>query len=162
MKSKNLVFYAIIGLAGVMYAKDNPQLLEHLQGLVQSEATIDAPQLPEPTGADRTVADAVAKALAGQPEQARSCCQLWWGLADVLIADGKLISTTKQVRDATKMAGKLTFGGRTAPDSGVLSIVEAGQREALGGTPNRALSQDDRTRLVQYFRAIAWGAAQAQ
>lgn len=161
MKNKNLVFWALIAGAAILYVKDSPQLVDQLKGLLASSASIEAAELPEPLNY-RGDAEAVRTALAGHPEMAHSCCQLWWGIADTLFADDKLITTTKQVRDANQMAGKLTFAGRTPPSSAVVDAANAGLVELFGGTPNRELTGDERAQLVNYFRAIAWGASQAQ
>lgn len=161
MKSKDLIFWVLLTGAALLYAKDSPQLLEQLKGLAVSKATIDAPELPEPL-AYRDTAESISTALSGQPEAAHSCCQLWWGIADTLLADDQLITSTKEVREANLLAGKLTFAGRTPPSPAVLTIAGDGLKQAMGGTPNRELTSDDRSKLIDYFRAIAWGAAQAK
>lgn len=172
MKTNNLIFWGLIAVAGYLYAKDNPDLANTLKSLLNStEETPAVAELPAPaTGSDdETFGKRITTLLAGNPEQAKACCQLWWGMADVLLGDedpldskDPLITTTKEVRDANLMAGQLTFGGRQSPSSEVLGAVDTRLREVLGGTPNVPLTDSMRKEIQQVFRAAAWGASQAK
>lgn len=169
MKRNNLLAMGLVVVALVVsnldkLPKDLSSIGELLGNLTTDTDTAVVPELPTPTGDNLVAANSIKNLLQGKPEMAHSCAQLWWGIAETISNDNtkKLIKTTAQVREANLLSGKLTFAGRTPPSSELVDAALAGLKQAMGGLPNRQMTEEDRSVIAEYFRAISWGAAQAQ
>ena len=116
---------------------------------------------PIPAPSDDALRAAVAPVrakLAGHQEDGRRLASLYSSLADVLARDqGKVITTTAQLRELNRRAGLLAFQktGIAGKYSGLAEAIDKVLTDRIG-LDNVALDSAKQTAAIESFRALAW------